>query len=276
MNKPSVHLGYEVFAQFLSRLHKNQTPQEVFELLCKRLKYIVEVRAFRVCFYFQGKWNILNISGSTSYIKETELPDLLPFERELWKEKRPVMQKGEAKNLTADALGVCNKSVKEIWGWNFVSQPNKLLLICAAVGEEDQIGPKEIEMVRLLAESLDSKLTEIVLRDDLSRVHHELQESAKNIREKNQEIQAIVENQEKTIESQTRELRRQNDELFEISMFNAHSVREPLSRILGLTQLLEHEDPESQKEMIPMLATAAQEMDAALQKVIQRAARNVA
>jgi signal transduction histidine kinase len=131
----------------------------------------------------------------------------------------------------------------------------------------------------------------------LSRLQQELQDSAKKmeamnkdllkvnleVQEKNEELQAseeellasgeelkrINENLNELVENRTQALIRQNELLLEHSFINAHKVRSPLARILGLVNLigLEIDMTPKGKELLSHLNTSSNELDEMLREV---------
>ena len=62
----------------------------------------------------------------------------------------------------------------------------------------------------------------------------------------------------------------------QISALNAHNVREPLSRILGLINMLDIERSEEiLNEIIPLIKISANDLDIALQNVINYATKDL-
>ena len=78
--------------------------------------------------------------------------------------------------------------------------------------------------------------------------------------------------QEVVIRTQTATLKKRNEHFRNVSVLNAHSVREPLFRILGLTSLITAVgDKEARTGILPMLQRTSEELDVALKEVINLA-----
>lgn len=79
---------------------------------------------------------------------------------------------------------------------------------------------------------------------------------------KNDTIEHLNRSLEAKVEIRTRLLREQNSKLMEYAFVNAHVLRAPVSRILGLLNLLAKTNPENQdKEIIHHLEESTKELD---------------
>ncbi len=85
-----------------------------------------------------------------------------------------------------------------------------------------------------------------------------------------------MEQQQDTIRLRTQEIAAKNEKLLEISVLNAHQVREPLSRMLGLISIFDYYEAEQLKsEIIPMLKQSSTDLDNALQEVVTKATEDL-
>ena len=88
----------------------------------------------------------------------------------------------------------------------------------------------------------------------------------------NETITRLVSEQEKTIEQRTSDLRFSNEKLRELISFNAHQIREPLTRITGTISIREDVDQQEYfNEYLPQMEKAAQDLDKAITDVLIRA-----
>ncbi|MBL7873345.1 MAG: hypothetical protein JNM78_17125 [Cyclobacteriaceae bacterium] len=88
------------------------------------------------------------------------------------------------------------------------------------------------------------------------------------LQNKNELIEHLNKNLETKVEIRTRLLREQNSKLMEYAFVNAHVLRAPVSRILGLVHLLVKSDSESQdKEIISHLEESSKELDEVVRKL---------
>ena len=67
----------------------------------------------------------------------------------------------------------------------------------------------------------------------------------------------------------------QNGRLQEISWIQSHKVRSPLAKILGLVSLMQlsETDLPAINELIPMLASSAEELDEVLKEIVKKTER---
>jgi tetratricopeptide (TPR) repeat protein len=99
----------------------------------------------------------------------------------------------------------------------------------------------------------------------------ELVELNKDISEKNEEIRQINDNLEAEVNLRTQKIKDQNQKLIEYAFFNAHKVRGPLARVLGLVMLTEKEPSlEVMKDMHKKIHISALELDEAVKEINQK------
>ncbi len=86
----------------------------------------------------------------------------------------------------------------------------------------------------------------------------------------NSTITKLVSEQEKTIASRTEALQQSNKKLVDLVQFQAHNLREPITRITGLL-LLKKEigDEEFNRDCLPMIEDAVTDLDNTLKNVIK-------
>ncbi|MBD0333707.1 MAG: histidine kinase, partial [Chitinophagaceae bacterium] len=149
----------------------------------------------------------------------------------------------------------------ELWGWNFENEESQIL-VSVLSGCRKRFTVNDIAILKLVSHNVGTKLLELCL--------------VKELDQKNSVISAINRNQKKVIAERTREIESKNKTLLTISALNAHNLREPLSRILGLINMLDDEKPEEFiKEIIPILKVSANDLDNALQNVINHATKDL-
>jgi tetratricopeptide (TPR) repeat protein len=100
------------------------------------------------------------------------------------------------------------------------------------------------------------------LNREIYEKHEEILAQAEELTQANQEISRINESLEAEVTYRTDKIERQNKILIEYAFSNAHNVRGPLARILGLASLMSMEDdPELLKEYNTYIYVSAQELD---------------
>ena len=101
----------------------------------------------------------------------------------------------------------------------------------------------------------------------LERIANTLIHQNDELRSQQEEIRAINENLENIIQGHTRGIEIKNRELAEYAFINAHMLRAPLSRILGLTSLMEMDSRINEQPEVQNIKSLAIEMDAVIKKI---------
>lgn len=159
------------------------------------------------------------------------------------------------------ATGVC--FVSALWGYNIRQRTLR-----------DALNFKKLS---LLQQELHQSAEQMAqLNKDLMRVNKEIQEKNERLQASEEELTASSEalkknneNLNNLVELRTKALLKQNSMLIQHAFLNAHKVRSPLARILGLVNLLGYEVNGNNrgKELIARLNNSASELDAILQEV---------
>ncbi|MDB5191082.1 MAG: histidine kinase [Segetibacter sp.] len=251
-----LRITYESFSNFSNNLNRCRSFEEIRECFTVNLKYLFNYHVFRATYHRNNAYvNVVSTTNGTE-LNISDKAHHLGYEEILLKECRPMQwqQPDELElpacfNLPKDEEGV-------LWGWNFISS-ERHITVSVLSGNSKSFTAKDINFLKLVADNLETKLLELCLIKELD--------------EKNALISKINEEQKETIKQRTSEIENKNKVLLEISVLNAHSVREPLSRILGLINLMTI-DPAlaTFAEMLPRLQQSSKDLDVALQNVIKR------
>ena len=103
---------------------------------------------------------------------------------------------------------------------------------------------------------------------ELSRKQEQIVKQAEELRASNLEIEKINANLEAMVTVRTKKIKDQNELLTEYAYFNAHQVRGPLARILGLITVLHLEfNHDSFGPYMDMLQQAGLELDGAIKNI---------
>lgn len=106
------------------------------------------------------------------------------------------------------------------------------------------------------------------LNKEISDKHEEIRVQSEELTHANEEIKRINETLEAEVALRVDEVRKQNEKLIEYAYFNAHKVRGPLARILGLSMLMSREQTfEGIQEYNIRLNTSAQELDTVIREI---------
>ncbi|MDN4166239.1 hypothetical protein QWY31_12050 [Cytophagales bacterium LB-30] len=88
------------------------------------------------------------------------------------------------------------------------------------------------------------------------------------LKEKEEEITTVHENLEMILTERTKVIAERNQQIIEYAYFNAHQVRGPLARILGLVSLSRTiKDPDELLDIMQRIDTSAQELNQAIYKI---------
>ncbi|NJL15321.1 MAG: hypothetical protein HC913_21505 [Microscillaceae bacterium] len=100
-------------------------------------------------------------------------------------------------------------------------------------------------------------------RNEIDQQHQALREAYALIDQQNQEIQVKNQNLEQEVQASQKELIEYNQQLEQFAFITAHNLRGPVSRILGLGNLLEMPDiqPEEQALYLQKLSFTTRELD---------------
>ena len=107
-----------------------------------------------------------------------------------------------------------------------------------------------------------------MLNDEISNKHVEILVQTEQLAKANEEVRRINESLEQEVQHRSEKIRQQNEMLIEYAYFNAHNVRGPLARILGLAGLMESEPSvEMVKEYNVRLHQSALELDKVVREI---------
>jgi two-component system NtrC family sensor kinase len=102
----------------------------------------------------------------------------------------------------------------------------------------------------------------------------DLEAQNEEIMQQQHQIEQINSSLEQTVKERTDQLEDQNKKLLEYAYFNAHKVRGPLARILGLTYLVQKSPNDNPIEMIKRIEVSARELDKVITDVNQSLTNN--
>lgn len=254
-------ITYEAFSKFSNSLNRCRTFEEIGECFTVNLKYLFNYHIYRASYHRNHIFvNLVSVAGKTT-VSVQEQPHYLEYEKQLIDDNIPKKWSDfNLLQLPAFYLAIEDEQC-ELWGWN-LGNNFRQITVSVFSGNRKKFTQKDITFLKLVSENLETKLLELCLIKELD--------------EKNNIITSINRNQKKIIEERTKEIAIKNKALLEISVLNAHDVREPLSRILGLINMIDDEQEEEIiKEVIPLLKISAEDLDVALKNVINRATKDL-
>lgn len=267
-------ITYEAFSKFSNSLSKCRSLNDVAACLKINLKYLFNFHIFRVSYHRNNQYIHVMLTAEDCSIQMQSASGYLSYEKLLLAQGIPLHYPiGAGENPFPEPYRSLPIVTPELWGWNFKIAPDRQIIISLLSDKGQVFTKKDIPFLKMVAECLKSKLLEVCLFEELDAKNKDLSEALAVIHEKNAVISSIVEHQKAVIDQRTREIAAKNARLLEVSVLNAHHLREPLTRILGLISLFDYYDTlESVKrEIIPKLKTSSINLDTALQDVINKA-----
>lgn len=264
-------ITYEAYSKFANNISRCKSLKEVGEVSRTHLKYLLNFHIIRLTIQQGDKYFFFSIAGNQVDYDLKEETQILDHEKELLKNEIPILTSEIPKDWIKENINTVELENPNLWGWFFKKNDRKITVTLIA-DKNKPFNTGDVDILKLAVDCFEAKFHEIYLAKQLDKKNKSLIEALKTIRDKNDQIQKIVENQQEIIEDRTREIVAKNKKLLHISALNAHNVREPLSRIQGLIQLFDlFDDQQIRDEIIPKLEKSAEEMDQVLQEVISMA-----
>lgn len=266
-------ITYEAFSKFSGNLSKVESLEELGKIISRHLKYLFNYKVFKIMIlHEQSLAGYTFLPGKT--ITHNQQQDLEPYERLLLKDRIPFVN-----SIDSTELPEYLKDVKlnngNLWGW-FLAYSEYQICISLVSDDDTYFSSSDVDIVHLLADSVASKYRQISLSEILQQNNIHLESLVTEIACKNKEIKAINDNQQLVIEARTEELLQKNKKLFELSRLNAHDLREPLSRVLGLLELAEHlPQDELRSSILPKIKEASGHLDQVIQRVVTQSEKEL-
>jgi signal transduction histidine kinase len=159
------------------------------------------------------------------------------------------------------ATGVC--LVSALWGYNIRQRTLRDALNFKTLS----ILQQEVHENAKKMEQLNKDL--MIVNREIQEKNEKLQASEEELLASGEELLRTNENLNELVEQRTQALLHQNKKLLQYAFLNAHKVRSPLARILGLVNLIGYEVELNGKgkELVTRLNISANELDTILQEV---------
>ncbi|WP_159023020.1 hypothetical protein [Formosa sp. L2A11] len=260
-------ITYEAFSKLSGRINKARNIEELVLVISKNLKYLIDFRVFRMSIVLDN--NAHSFSFFAKNGSKLEMNKLSSFETNLLEHKIPIRHSviPDKFNEFIDTT-LLNNPV--FWGW-FIER-DTLNISATILSDDIKVFTKmDIDIMHLLVDSFCIKYQQLYLSKQLTLKNKSLKSALKLIEEKKKEIEKILGQQQNVIIDKTKEVKLKNTQLLEISSINAHNLREPLSRILGLIEISEHYNPDQLNEhILKHIRTSAIDLDNVLKKVVKK------
>lgn len=264
---------YEALSRFSSTLSRSTTLAEVKQCLQTQVKYLFDYQLIRFCFYHADCYTVYTLIPSQCVLQGGDAHLLGEYERVLKDRHVPLIIEEPTlihTSLQTFPLPLATPPT-QIWGWNVEFTPRSGLLVSVASSSTRQFQPTDVPILKIALENLYAKLLALRLFDELSASKQAVEEALQGVQQKNAEIARLVAQQESIIQSRTQELALKNAQLLNLYREHAHTIREPVSRLLSLAYLVEELTLEEiVNEIIPALLTTSTDLDVALREVVDR------
>lgn len=253
-------------------LSRSATLEEVKVCLKRQVKYLFDCQLARFCFYQRDHYVVFTLALADSLLESGDKTLLWEHERLLTVQDVPSIFDDQAlinNSLRGLRLPLRSQPTR-VWGWTVGFSSDSGMIASVFTDNDQQFQASDVPVLRIALENLYAKILSIRLIDELASSKQEVEEALLALQEKNDVITRLVATQEAIIQSRTQELEVKNAKLIQLSRQHAHIIREPLSRILGLAYLIDMLPPEEViRDIIPVMVTTSQDLDVALQQVIQ-------
>ena len=161
------------------------------------------------------------------------------------------------------ALASCVCLVSGIWSYSIRKRTVQDALNLKAL----MVLKAELQLSADKANKLNQELTEV--NKEIQATNEELRTSEEELLASGEELKQINENLNALVEHRTQTIINQNKRIIHHAFINAHKVRSPLARILGLVNLIGHEAElnKNGQELLKHLNQSATELDDILKEV---------
>jgi len=156
-------------------------------------------------------------------------------------------------------------------GWKFALVGGSYTMITLTSISPKLFATRHIPILRLVNEVIGSKIRNIQLLSQLKLNNTELAKLTQTLQVQNKKIECLIIEQEKVIDSRTKDLKDSNKKLGSLIQYNAHQIREPLTRILSLVEMKNYlDEKEFISDFFPMIEVAAMDLDNSVQGIIKK------
>lgn len=236
----SLRLRYEAFSNFAATVSRAESLEEVAHVLALHAKYIVPVYGMRFAYWFENQQLILTVfRGEVGFCKPGDEPGLDDWEKSLLAKQVPVSYAEEAL-CQADFLkdSFFDKArIQQVYSLPLQLAENHQLVFTLASKEAAGFSEPDYRFIRLLAEQLANKFSQLLLLRKLEKKQEELAAANLSLNKLNGEIQELNEQLGKKVEERTQAFQQANDELNTLFYRSSHDFRRPLTTVLGLMNL---------------------------------------
>jgi PAS domain S-box-containing protein len=126
------------------------------------------------------------------------------------------------------------------------------------------------QLKRAEKEILKQKDEIIEQSQELRKRNEEIEKQSDKLKQLYTEIKSISDNQEVIIEERTRRIKVQSEKIIQYAFMNAHNLRAPVARIMGLIMLINHDKSNVDiNEMLGLIDREVNELDQVIKRINQ-------
>jgi len=260
-------------SQFTYELNRANSLTDIQLLLQNSLRYLFSCCVCRITYFQQNNFVCYTLTNDTPAVVTGTYQLLWDVEKLLFYEGLPLRL-----NIVEHASILQNlphkNEIDKLWGWKLNYSEDAGILLTILASEERPFSRKHIPMVKMLCEMLFTKIRLILLLQNAQRNDAELIFSNNHEEANYATIRELIKMHEKIINKRPDEFTHLNKKLVELIQFNSHTIREPLTRIMGLMQLKSLvSDEEFSENCWPMLVSSVQDLDNRLKEIIVKTER---
>lgn len=264
---------YEQLSRFSGNLSRTTSFDEIRQCLQRHVKYLFNFQLIRFCFYQQDEYVVFSLTPSEVVWQQGDCALLYSHERLLKGNSIPVVINDAAllaQSVELVAFPPTDEPV-QLWSWNLTLAPESGVIACVFATESQAFLSADVTVLKITLENLYAKIQSIRLIDELNSSKKAVDKALLALQDKSNVISELVATQEEVIQQRTRALELKNTKLLHLSRQHAHTIREPLARILSLAYLIDVLPPEEViSDIIPALVATSTDLDQSLQQVVQQ------
>jgi hypothetical protein len=255
-------------SRFSTELNKANSLTDIQIILQNNVKNLFSCFVCRITYFEQNNFVCYTVTNETSTVVTGEKQLLWDVEKLLFCEGLP-LRLNVAEHEAILSRIPCESEIDKLWGWKLNYCDDAGILLTILTDEKRPFSRKHIPLIKMIGEMLFTKMRLIHLLQTTQKPEVTPVLTNKQLEESQVVLNELVNMQEKIIDERSQELTLFNKQLTDISQFDFHYIREPLTRIIGLMQLKPLiSDEEFFRSCWPMLVASVQDLESRLKEII--------
>lgn len=239
----SLRIRYEAFSNFASAVSAADSLERVGKVLAVQAKYVLDV--YRIRFYFKYKDTELALEACRGEGEVKAIDSRSP----LAQLESQLLQTGVPRYITGLCLDEMttlkaslfdHEQIQSLYMMPLTVNEDQCLVISVASREHDPYSDPDFRLIKLIAELLSNKLSQLLLLHSIESKNEEMAEVNHELLTLNEEIKRLNLYLEEKVEERTQALIKASEELNTIYYRASHDFRRPLTTILGLANVARH------------------------------------